>query len=51
MTFTCAFAKPSVDLPTVALGGGSITRRGDTFSPSISLTGRTIGGLETSESL
>jgi len=31
--------------------GGSLIRRGTTFSPKISLTGRTAGGLEESGSL
>lgn len=42
---TCVLAVPSVALPPLAFRG-SIIRRGETFSPRISLIGRTIGGLE-----
>lgn len=47
-TWVCTGA--SIGLPLLAFGG-SITRRGETFSPRISRTGRTIGGLGVSISL
>jgi len=42
--------EPLAACPLFVLGG-SLIRRGTTFSPNISLTGRTIGGLEESGSL